>query len=91
MLSSAEQKKEHLEILSGLLDIYHSSFYKESYNNMYLAILAVILGGQIAIVSFAGQFFGVSPLAVMDWVWICLLTMPVLLIPDICRFVKSTK
>ena len=64
---------------------------KESYNKMYLAILAVILCGQIAIVTFAGQFFSVAPLAVTDWLWICLLTMPVLLIPDVCRFAKRLK
>ena len=64
---------------------------KESYNKMYLAILAVILCGQIAIVTFAGQFFSVAPLAVTDWLCICLLTIPVLLIPDVCRFAKRLK
>jgi hypothetical protein len=55
---------------------------------MYLAILAVILCGQVLIVNFAGKFFGVAPLAVMDWVLILLITMPVLLIPDVVRFIK---
>ena len=64
---------------------------KESYNGLYLIILAVIFGGQIAIVTFAGQFFGVSPLPVEDWVLICLITMPVLLIPDIVRTIKGAR
>ena len=58
---------------------------------MVICILAVILVGQIVIVTFAGQFFSVSPLSFMDWVWIGLLTMPVLLIPDVVRFVQGLK
>ena len=91
-LFNAKYFRTGRSLMLDIVDLFRApQKVKESYNNMYLAILAVILGGQIAIVSFAGQFFGVSPLAVMDWVWICLLTMPVLLIPDICRFVKSMK
>ena len=91
-LFNAKYFRTNRSLLLDLIDMFRAPHkVKESYNKMYIAILVVILGGQVAIVTFAGQLFGVSPLAAMDWVWICLLTMPVLLIPDLCRFVRSIK
>ncbi|MBQ3248901.1 MAG: calcium-translocating P-type ATPase, PMCA-type [Alistipes sp.] len=58
---------------------------KESYNRYFLLILAVILGGQILIVTFAGELFNVSPLTFQDWVWIALITSPIIIIPDLVR------
>ena len=77
-------------LIMDIVDLFRAPHkVKESYNSMFLMILAVILGGQIVIVTFAGQFFGVSPLSLADWMWICLVTMPVLLVPDIVRALKS--
>ena len=91
-LFNAKYFRTHRSLALDIVDMFRAPHkVKESYNKMYLAILVVILGGQVAIVTFAGQLFGVSPLAAMDWVWICLLTMPVLLIPDVCRFVRLKK
>ena len=91
-LFNAKYFRTNRSLLLDLIDMFRAPHkVKESYNKMYIAILVVILGGQVAIVTFAGQLFGVSPLAAMDWVWICLLTMPVLLIPDLCRFVRLRK
>ncbi|MBQ3172832.1 MAG: calcium-translocating P-type ATPase, PMCA-type [Alistipes sp.] len=62
---------------------------KESYNRYFLLILAVILGGQILIVTFAGELFNVSPLTFQDWVWIALITSPIIVVPDLvhaCRY-----
>ena len=91
-LFNAKYFRTNRSLILDIIDLFRApQRVKELFNGMYIVILAVILGGQIAIVTFAGQLFSVSPLSVMDWVWICLLTMPVLLIPDICRFVRSIK
>lgn len=54
----------------------------------FLTILAVIFFGQVAIVSFGGQFFNVTPLSFSDWVWIVALTSVVLWIGEITRMLK---
>ena len=88
-LFNAKYFRTNRSLIVDIVDLFRAPHkVKESYNSMFLAILAVILGGQIVIVTFAGQFFGVAPLSVIDWVWICLLTMPVLLIPDIVRTIR---
>ena len=89
-LFNAKYFRTGRSLIVDIIDLFRApQRVKESYNSMYMFILAVILGGQIAIVTFAGQFFGVSPLSFEDWMWICLITMPVLLIPDIKRTIKS--
>ncbi len=91
-LFNAKYFRTNRSLMLDIVDLFRAPHrVRESYNNMYLAILAVILGGQIAIVTFAGQFFSVAPLGFADWLWICLITMPVLLIPDVCRFVRNVK
>jgi Ca2+-transporting ATPase len=91
-LFNAKYFRTNRSLALDIVDLFRAPHkVGESYNKMYLAILTVILGGQICIVTFAGKFFGVSALAVADWLWICLLTMPVLIIPDICRFVRFIK
>jgi Ca2+-transporting ATPase len=52
-------------------------------------IAFVILLGQIAIVTFAGDIFHVSALSVTDWLWILLLTSPVLVFPDVVRYIEN--
>ena len=89
-LFNAKYFRTDRSMLLDIVDLFRAPHkVKESYNSMFLMILAVIFGGQVVIVTFAGQFFGVEPLAFMDWVWIILLTMPVLLIPDVVRAIKS--
>ena len=89
-LFNAKYFRTDRSLLLDIVDLFRAPRkVKESYNSMFLMILAVIFGGQVVIVTFAGQFFGVEPLAFMDWVWIILLTMPVLLIPDVVRAIKS--
>ncbi len=89
-LFNAKYFRTGRSLFMDIVDLFRApQRVKESYNGLYLIILAVIFGGQIAIVTFAGQFFGVSPLPVEDWVLICLVTMPVLLFPDIVRTIKA--
>lgn len=61
---------------------------KESYSLYFVMIAAVILVGQVLIVNFASDLFGVAPLSLSDWGWIILLTSPVLLVPDIVRMIR---
>ena len=77
---------------SLLLDIVdlvrRPAVVKESYSLYFVLIALVILLGQVLIVNFAGDLFGVAPLPFDDWVWILLLTSPILFIPDILRLVR---
>ena len=61
---------------------------KETYSLYFVLIAFVILLGQVLIVNFAGDLFGVAPLPFSDWAWILLLTSPILFIPDILRLVR---
>lgn len=60
---------------------------KESYSAGFLWIVLVILVGQIMIVTYAGSMFNVAPLTLSDWGWILLISSPVLIVPDVVRFV----
>ncbi len=55
----------------------------------FLAIACVILIGQVIIVTFAGDMFGVSRLSLADWIWILLVTSPILIIGEIGRALKT--
>lgn len=55
----------------------------------FITIVAVILLGQILIVNLAGNFFNVAPLSIEDWALLLLVTSPVMIVPDIYRFVKT--
>ena len=61
---------------------------RESYSLYFVLIALVILLGQVLIVNFAGDLFGVAPLPISDWAWILLLTSPILFIPDILRLIR---
>ncbi len=60
--------------------------WEKNYSSGFLLVVAVILIGQIFIVNFASGFFKVAPLTALDWVWIIVLTSPILIIPDIYRW-----
>ena len=60
---------------------------RESYSSGFIWISLVIVLGQILIVTFAGRMFNVAPLHPTDWVWIMLITSPVLIVADIVRTV----
>jgi hypothetical protein len=52
-------------------------------------VAGIILFGQYFITNVAGAFFDVAPLSWSDWWLILLCTSPVLLIPDIWRFIRN--
>lgn len=57
----------------------------------FLFILAVVLVGQILIVTFGGEFFNVVSLGLCDWLWLLAITMPVMLIGEIVRAIKRSR
>lgn len=54
-------------------------------------IAALILGGQILIVQFGGEFFNVQPLKILDWVIIVGSTSLVLWVGELCRLLSRRK
>lgn len=62
---------------------------KNSFSASFYLIALVILIGQILIVNFLGNFFDVASLAAGDWIRIILVTSPVLLIPELWRWMRS--
>lgn len=55
----------------------------------FVTIALAILAGQIAIVELGGEFFSVTPLRFMDWVWIIASTSLVLWIGELIRLFKK--
>jgi len=55
---------------------------RTSFSAGFLYIALVILVGQVVIVTFAGEMFGVSPLSAGDWGRLLLLTAPILVVAD---------
>ena len=54
----------------------------------FLIILPAIVLGQILIVTIGGKFFGVEPIGINDWIFIILITSPVLLFGEAGRALK---
>ena len=62
---------------------------KESFSAGFFWISLIIVLGQILIVTYASPMFGVEPLEFMDWVWMMLITSPILVVADIFRTVVN--
>ena len=85
-LFNAKYYKTDRSLILDIIDSFkRSSKVKESFSQGFIWISLVILIGQILIVTFAGQMFNVAPLAASDWLWLILITSPVLIIPDLYR------
>ena len=54
-------------------------------NHSFTLILAVILFGQLALISWGGELFRTVPLRATDWLLIALATSPVLLLGELAR------
>ena len=89
-LFNAKYFRTDRSLIQDIADIFlHTQRVKESYSAGFLWIALVILLGQILIVTYGGTMFNVSPLSASDWGWILLLTSPVLIIPDVVRFIGN--
>ena len=76
--------------LQDILDFFFDrKRFKASACYGCLLVAGIILAGQFLIVNCFGAFFEVSSLPLADWGWILLCTSPVLIIPDLYRFVRS--
>ena len=85
-LFNAKYFRTDRSLLLDLVDLVgNPKKVKESYSQGFILISLVIVAGQILIVSFAGKMFNVSPLQPADWLWIMLITSPVLFVADIAR------
>ena len=85
-LFNAKYFRTDRSLLLDLVDLVgNPNKVKESYSQGFILISLVIVAGQILIVSFAGKMFNVSPLQPADWLWIMLITSPVLFVADIAR------
>ena len=89
-LFNARYFKTDDSVLQDILDFFFNhKRYKESASYGCLMVAGIILIGQFLIVNCFGAFFEVSPLHLSDWGWILLCTSPVLILPDLCRFIRS--
>jgi len=68
-----------------------SGFARLHSNGMFLVIAAVIVAGQIAIVTVGGSVFQVEPLAIMDWFVIAAATSTVLVFAEALRFLQRRR
>ena len=89
-LFNARYFKTDGSVLQGILDsFFNRKRFKASACYGCLWVAGIILAGQFLIVNCFGAFFEVSPLPLSDWGWILLCTSPVLIIPDLYRFIRS--
>lgn len=76
-------------LLQDIIDIIrHPHNVTKHYSLGFIVIVFAIVIGQILIVNLFGEMFGVEALSVSDWLWLFLLTSPVLIIGDIARVVS---
>ena len=89
-LFNARYFKTSGSVLQDVLDFFFNrERFKASACYGCLLVAGIILAGQFLIVNCFGAFFEVSPLPLADWGWILLCTSPVLIIPDLWRFIRS--
>ncbi|MDE6416423.1 MAG: HAD-IC family P-type ATPase, partial [Duncaniella sp.] len=75
---------------SRALDTHRSAFHLSGCGE-FLGVAAVILVGQILIVTWGGAFFSTVPLSFTDWLIIIVATSPVLLIGEFLRQISPRK
>ena len=88
-LFNAKYYRTDRSLILDIVDIFRNpQKVKESYSSGFIWISLVIVIGQILIVSFASKMFNVSPLQPSDWLWILLITSPVLILADLVRTIS---
>ena len=89
-LFNARYFKTNGSVLQDVLDFFFNrKRFKASACYGCLLVAGIILVGQFLIVNCFGAFFEVSSLPLADWGWILLCTSPVLILPDLYRFIRS--
>lgn len=90
-LFNAKYFKTSRSLIQDIIDKIKGNKTSNSFSAGFVYIALVILFGQIFIVSFAGDFFGVSALSYKDWLWMLLITSPILIVADIKRYITHLK
>lgn len=86
---NAKYYRTDRSLLIDFVDLFRDrSKVKTSFSPGFLWIALVIVLGQFIIVTFAGRMFNVAPLKPDDWLWIIVITSPVLIVADIVRTFK---
>lgn len=88
-LFNAKYFKTNRSLILDVIDLFRNpGAVKGSFGSGFIWIALVIVLGQIIIVTFAGRMFNVAPLSLNDWLWILFVTLPVLVVGDVFRFVR---
>ncbi len=66
-----------------------SAFKSLGKSGGFIATTLIILVGQWFIVTFGGAMFNVEPLLFEDWIIIIVATSPILLVGELCRFLRN--
>lgn len=66
-----------------------STFKNITQCKSFIFVAVIILLGQFLIVTFGGEMFNVEPLSIYSWIFIILITSPVLWIGEIIRFLNN--
>lgn len=89
-LFNARYFKTGRSLLQDTIEILqHPQAFERHLSLGFVAIVFIIIMGQVLIVNLFGELFGVSALTWHDWMWVILLTSPILVISDIWRFVHG--
>ncbi len=87
---NAKYFKTSRSLLQDIVSLFRrDGEVRTSFSASFLYIAMVILLGQVAIVTFMGEMFNVSPISREDWGWLLLVTSPVLILPDIKRCISN--
>lgn len=62
--------------------------FKSHYSSGFIMIVFAIIIGQILIVNLFGEMFGVSALSLNDWLWLLVITCPILIFGDLSRIIR---
>lgn len=81
----------HDSLIGDITNLFaNREAFRDNTSLSFYSIAAAILIGQILIVTYGGQMFEIpEPLSFTEWMKIMLFTSPILIIPDIYRFIKK--
>ena len=84
-LFNARYFRTSRSLLADLCGRQKKATTEKAFSRGFLFIVGVILLGQVLIVNLAYEMFNVAPLSLKEWLWIIILTSPVLLVADVAR------
>lgn len=77
-------------LTQDLIDIVRNpSKLTQYYSTGFIGILFVIFIGQILITNVFGEMFGVEALSLNDWLWLIVVSCPVLVLGEIYRIIRN--